>query len=1076
MAETPMSSAAVASETPMSSPSAQSSPTVTFGWADSTPSQPIKRRDRRMMTNESSMTVLTNIENLRESCAMNHLASVLSQQFGEDGDSALVVEPTASLAGGSSADGSAAPSKTSQASTAGPTATFLLPGGQSVLRRWGRKLLDNAYVMCFFMALTFYALFATDLDQIFGTKESRYNISIATTVVFVFFFFEMVINTLGMPGYVSGAYFWLDLVALLSLIPDTYFVAVMMSTDAFAAGRATRLTRILRAATRGAKTTRLNRLVRLIRITAMMQRVARLGRRVNTDDSLKLLDKKLRRIFEFMDDDKDGLITLEEGQGCVELLRSRLMGNSRNSHTSRSSKQRPSTVSNQSGVSGTNSLEGAEPTTPMSPTPSSGAMSPTLPDTPGQRPLAATRSMELPFESSATEPAGEFIGSPSNKTRISVSASHGIQAARSLQAQLAGEGINFEEFRELVQKDTRLHKHLLDSCRLQMKTKMNMANFTSRHTEKIGLKVALGVLTLLFVLSLAEGEVKDYSVERGLDQVDAIIQDNNGNFSWYLGEQQVVPVLVQQQVNALARADSRIRVVDGPPRDYLYIDVDSKVLCNEFLAEPIGCPIARGGSVNFTSWYRRESLDQIQEDMEASSFRFQDVLIVTVPNADPDSDSLLGLFKLLWSIVTGDDDNVEEVTTTSVVVMYNRVAVEQEGLISVATTCLVIFVIIGGITVLSKDFRSLTATLLIPLKQLGEEMQSIAQLHLAGVENEKDAAIVNTKVGTGEGTSEIQLIRKTFESMKKAIRSWGKYVPWPVVQTVLADGQDAMNAVEEEEVTMFFSDIAGFTTIVEGLSQEKSLSLLSRYFNDMSRIIDGHGGVVIEFIGDAIVAIYGAPLVNADHPTAGVKATLKMLSALKKLNEWGAPKELPHVSIRCGVHTGTVLVGNMGFRTRIKYGVIGEESHIPAKLEELNKTYKTNMLVSTATYLRLSLGAFVIRPIDYLALRSSNPDDVEVVYEVMDRNSRKMKGIGGHPLMPAAHLHSQAMMRYRERDFENALLDFKEVGRLMQDVTGSEDYASALFVERCEAYLRRPPPPHWNGLFDASLESHNLKF
>ena len=139
-----------------------------------------------------------------------------------------------------------------------------------------------------------------------------------------------------------------------------------------------------------------------------------------------------------------------------------------------------------------------------------------------------------------------------------------------------------------------------------------------------------------------------------------------------------------------------------------------------------------------------------------------------------------------------------------------------------------------------------------------------------------------------EGTSEVRLIRRTFENMKKAIKSWGKYVPWPVVQLMLRANVEANLEVNETEVTIFFSDIANFTTIVESLPPESSLLLLSRYFNDMSKVIDDHGGVVLEFIGDAILCIYGAPLNNPEHPSAAVRAGLKMLGSLKKMNEWSS--------------------------------------------------------------------------------------------------------------------------------------------------------------------------------------------
>merc|ERR1712137_1469556 len=106
------------------------------------------------------------------------------------------------------------------------------------------------------------------------------------------------------------------------------------------------------------------------------------------------------------------------------------------------------------------------------------------------------------------------------------------------------------------------------------------------------------------------------------------------------------------------------------------------------------------------------------------------------------------------------------------------------------------------------------------------------------------------------------------------------------------------------------------------------------------------------------------------------------------MNEWSVSKGFPEVSIRCGVHTGRVLVGNMGFDARLKYGIVGEESHIPAHLEEMNKTYGTAMLISEATYMMLPGGVFVIRPIDFVRLRAVEPgcdeaDSVELIYEVL---------------------------------------------------------------------------------------------
>merc|ERR1739848_101222 len=181
---------------------------------------------------------------------------------------------------------------------------------------------------------------------------------------------------------------------------------------------------------------------------------------------------------------------------------------------------------------------------------------------------------------------------------------------------------------------------------------------------------------------------------------------------------------------------------------------------------------------------------------------------------------------------------------------------------SFMTTILVIFIILAGIILLTKDLTFLSKSLLKPLRSLAEEMQSIEQLQLAGLDTEEEHKTI-----VEQSTAEMRQIQRIFENMKKAIKSWGKYVPWPVVKLLLAANVEANLEVNEVEVTIFFSDIASFTTIVESMPPESSLLLLSRYFNDMSKTIDEYGGIVLEFIGDAIMSIYGAPVPNPDHPT-----------------------------------------------------------------------------------------------------------------------------------------------------------------------------------------------------------------
>jgi len=376
----------------------------------------------------------------------------------------------------------------------------------------------------------------------------------------------------------------------------------------------------------------------------------------------------------------------------------------------------------------------------------------------------------------------------------------------------------------------------------------------------------------------------------------------------------------------------------------------------------------------------------------------------------------------------------------------------------VIVTTTAIILILVGIYVFTREISVLSSGLLRPLRLLADDMQSVTQMQLAGLQSNKAG------INFDRNVAEIRLIEGIFEKTKTAIRSWGKYVPWPVVQILLAAGIDSALKISTMEVTMFFSDIAGFTTIVEKLPPERSLVLLSRYFNDMSQVIDNHGGIVIEFIGDAILSVYGAPLRNPMHADAGVRATLKMLKALDRINAWSKHRSLPQVSIRCGVHTGEVLVGNMGFHSRIKYGTTGENANIPSKLEELNKTYSTNNLISEDTYLNLPPNAFITRPVDCIYLRTSDPEPT-IVYNVLGLADSSEKISKTERMEKMATTYQEAYKNYRAHSFKKASELFQKYAKLSKKV-GQQDPAALLMHKRCKFYMENPPSRDWDGVWD----------
>eukprot|EP00929_Paragymnodinium_shiwhaense_P039304 TRINITY_DN20667_c0_g2_i1.p1 TRINITY_DN20667_c0_g2~~TRINITY_DN20667_c0_g2_i1.p1 ORF type:complete len:1074 (+),score=206.55 TRINITY_DN20667_c0_g2_i1:143-3364(+) len=861
--------------------------------------------------------------------------------------------------------------------------------------KWMEKLVTRKWFPAVFFALTFYALFVPDLDLWLGNKDSQIGTSLASTLVLALFLFEIVAQSLGKIDYMGRAHFWLDVVAALSLLPDTYFVQRILTNNAFVAGRSSRMARTIRLAARSTKVTRLNRLIRIVRVAALIPRLASLcGSRVKEKDVGRLLDKRLQRIFQSLDYYAEGVVPLTNALKVVAVVLKTKGDLDQNEAYMEAYRI---------GSQGSNSLLFARQTTDG-----------TLPD--------PRRSIE------------------------------------SASSAYNGPEIDYDDFKELCLRDDWVHARLRRACVAELERNNSAEKYTARHSEYIGVKVALGVLLLLFVLTMVEYEAMDHSGDSGLRWLHTYTRKTFPNVTANMP----ISHLLQEQVGSYQQPYVGF-VADPVFRKLRYLDLNRKVYCDELRVDGNRCRQRFG---DHAVWTNRTTLDELVAELTNSNMRGTDVVILTVAPEIQDD---------IRHELSAADFNSK---TLSVVVFDGGDDVRSEGMWSIFTTLIVIVLIFGGIFGLTRDLIFLSVNLLRPLIDLSEELDAIVQLQLAGCrptsvdmdmdQGEQSQDMVSPMFNSGAIVSEVRLMRRTFENMKKAITSWGKYVPWPVVHQLLRAKVSPTLQVDEIPVTMFWSDIASFTTIVESMTPAQSLVLLSRYFNDMSQIIDEYGGVVIEYVGDAIQCIYGAPVENPDHPLSAVQAALQMMDVLPRLNLWLAESDLPQISVRCGIHTGTVLVGNMGFKSRMKYGIVGEECHVAPKLEELCKTYSTQVLISQDLHstlmdnLRLA-DEFLCRPIDVVHLRPHIGPMPEVIYEVRQVPPHSQRR---RQMRAAFSTHAKAMSAYKEQLFEQAAATFDLVGTLMKELTGQDDQPSLLLAGRCRSYIIQPPDADWNGVAD----------
>ncbi len=278
------------------------------------------------------------------------------------------------------------------------------------------------------------------------------------------------------------------------------------------------------------------------------------------------------------------------------------------------------------------------------------------------------------------------------------------------------------------------------------------------------------------------------------------------------------------------------------------------------------------------------------------------------------------------------------------------------------------------------------------------------------------------------------------------------YLAPALVDRMVEKGEAPELGGESRELTVLFSDIEGFTAISEKLSAERLVAGLNIYLSEMTDIIEWHGGFVDKYFGDAIVAVFGAPLEDAEHARHAAAAALACRARLAEMPGVFAGCEELTLRARIGLNTGDMLVGNIGSRRRFNYTVMGDAVNLAARLEGANKAFGSAILVSESTA-RACGDAIAMRELDFI--RVIGREAPLSVYEPICLSDQLDTGA-----KEALEAFAQALTHYRKRDFEAAAL--------VLEAMAPDDVVAARFAARARAMMAAPPPPDWQGINELS--------
>lgn len=332
-----------------------------------------------------------------------------------------------------------------------------------------------------------------------------------------------------------------------------------------------------------------------------------------------------------------------------------------------------------------------------------------------------------------------------------------------------------------------------------------------------------------------------------------------------------------------------------------------------------------------------------------------------------------------------------------------------------------------------------------PIERLTREMERVERLEL-----EADLTGMRSRF------TELDRMGEALDRMEVGLASFARFVPKELVRSLIGSGRAAGLGGEVRELTVFFSDVAGFTTLAEDLAPDDLVRNLGAYFETLTQVLGDRRGTVDKFLGDGVMAFWGAP---TDDPAHAANACVAAVLAQRELVRFAAGAEggwMHGTHTRMGLATGPVVVGTIGTADVMNYTVMGDVANLASRLEGLSKQYGTRVLAAEAT-VRAAGDAVIARTVDLVAVKGKRHGIR--VHELLglpdDPDADAMRALGAAT--------DRAFELYRSRAFAEAVAAYGEVLEMRP-----HDPVAAQMRARCERYAASPPPPDWSGVHVAT--------